>query len=87
MSKTKTVLGMHRYVLGLTGVMALIGITLPIAIWRVSSTQKFAGQPFHSQTCTAQQPTKLEVVSWLATCRHMQMEPLPSPAQKSQAHP
>jgi hypothetical protein len=84
---SKTVLGMHRYVLGLTGVMALFGITLATAIWRVSSTQKFAGQPFHSQTCTTQQPTKSEVVSWLATCRHMQVKPLPSPAHKSQTHP
>jgi hypothetical protein len=83
----KTVLKMHRYVLGLTGVMALLGITLPIAIWRVSSSPKFTGQPFHSQTCTAKQPSKPEVVSWLETCRHMQVTPLPSPARGSQAHP
>jgi hypothetical protein len=44
----KSVSQMHKYVLGLTGVMGLFAITLFVAIWRVSTSEKFAGQPFHS---------------------------------------
>jgi hypothetical protein len=82
----KSVSQMHKYVLGLTGVMGLFAITLFVAIWRVSSSTKFAGQPFHSQTCTSQQ-SKHVTISWLATCSKMRVEPVPSPRQGSQAHP
>ncbi|WP_310484101.1 hypothetical protein [Chamaesiphon sp. VAR_48_metabat_403] len=37
---------MHKIVLGLAGVMSLFVITIPLAMLRVSATQKFAGQPY-----------------------------------------
>jgi hypothetical protein len=67
---------MHSIVLGLVGVMSVFAITIPIAIYRVSATEKFAGQPFNSQTCKTDNPAQREVVSWLETCRHMQVAPL-----------
>jgi hypothetical protein len=68
---------MHYIVLGLTGLMSAFAITVPIAIARVSSTEKFAGQPLNSQTCETYKPPKRQVVSWLETCRHISVAPLP----------
>lgn len=67
---------MHHIVLSLTGVMSVFAITVPIAIARVSSTEKFAGQALNSQTCETYNPPKRQVVSWLETCRHMSVAPL-----------
>jgi hypothetical protein len=67
---------MHAIVLSLFGVMSVFAITIPIAIYRVSATEKFAGQPFNSQTCKTDNPAQREVVSWLETCRHMQVAPI-----------
>jgi hypothetical protein len=66
---------MHAIVLGLVGVMSAFAVTIPIAIYRVSSTPKFAGQPFNSQTCETDLPAQRQVVSWLETCRHRQVAP------------
>jgi hypothetical protein len=67
---------MHPIVLGLVGVMSVFAITVPIAMVRVSSTEKFAGQPLNSQTCKTENPPQRQVVSWLETCRHMTIVPL-----------
>lgn len=62
---------MHQCVFGLAGLMAVFAVTIPIAMKRVSSTEKFIDQPLNSQTCEAQKPEKRTVVSWLETCRHI----------------
>ncbi len=67
----------HYIVFGLIGVMSAFAITVPIAIVRVSSTEKFAGQALNSQTCETYNPPKRQVVSWLESCRYMSVAPLP----------
>jgi hypothetical protein len=67
---------MHKIVLGLAGVMSLFVITIPLAMLRVSATQKFAGQPLRSQTCEAHTPISRKVLSWLE-CARMNVPPLP----------
>jgi hypothetical protein len=67
---------MHYIVLGLTSVMGAIAVSIPIAMSRVSQTDKFAGQPFNSQTCEAINPAQRQVTSWLETCRHLSVAPL-----------
>lgn len=69
---------MHQGVFGLVGVMATFAVTFTIAMVRVSQTEKFAGQPFNSQTCEAKvQSGDRKVVSWSDTCRLMTVKPLP----------
>ncbi len=67
---------MHQCIFGLVGLMAMFAVTIPIAMQRVSSTEKFANQPFNSQTCEAQKPEKRRVVSWLETCRYLTVVPV-----------
>ena len=67
---------MQKIVLGLAGVMSAFAITVPIAMLRVSSTAKFAGQPFNSQTCETANPAQRQVVNWLETCSRMSIAPL-----------
>jgi hypothetical protein len=68
---------MHQGVFGLVGVMATFAVTFAIAMVRVSQTEKFAGQPFNSQTCEAKlQSGDRKVVSWPHTCRLMTVQPL-----------
>jgi hypothetical protein len=66
----------YNIVLSLTGVMALFAISIPIAMLRVSATQKFAGQPLKSQTCATRTPIDRKVLSWLE-CSRMTVAPLP----------
>jgi hypothetical protein len=66
---------MHKIVLGLTGLMSLFAISIPIAMLRVSATQKFAGQPLRSQTCATQTPIDRKVLSWIE-CSRMNVAPL-----------
>jgi hypothetical protein len=61
----KSTTEMHYIVLGLAAVMGAFAITVPIAMIRVSSTEKFEGQPFNSQTCKTDIPAQRQVVSWL----------------------
>jgi hypothetical protein len=69
---------MHKIVLSLAGVMSIFAISIPIAMLRVSATQKFAGQPLRSQTCTTQTPVERKVVGWLE-CSRLNVAPLPDP--------
>jgi hypothetical protein len=59
--------------------MSAFAMTVPIAMLRVSSTEKFAGQPFNSQTCETASPTQRQVVNWLETCSRMSVAPLNKP--------
>ncbi|MFB2897306.1 hypothetical protein ACE1CI_30690 [Aerosakkonemataceae cyanobacterium BLCC-F50] len=43
---------LHKYVLALAGVLFLFGISFPIAYWRVSQSEKFAGTPYKSDSVT-----------------------------------
>jgi hypothetical protein len=62
---------MHRIVLGLAGLMSVFAITVPISMTRVSSTVKFAGQPFNSQTCETYNSKQRRVVDWMEDCSQM----------------
>lgn len=46
---------LHKYVLTLAAVLVLFGISFPIAYWRVSQSEKFAGIPFKSFSLTNQE--------------------------------
>jgi hypothetical protein len=70
---------MQRYVLGGVAIMVGAAVSFPIAMARVSATPKFAGQAVISQTCEGRNPTPHQVVSWLDTCRHMQVNSPPAP--------
>ncbi|MFB2838094.1 hypothetical protein [Floridanema evergladense] len=45
---------LHKYVWTLVGVLLLFGVTFPIAYWRVSQNEKFAGTPYKSLSLTAE---------------------------------
>jgi hypothetical protein len=75
MNNSKT--QMHYIILGLTSVMGAVAVSVPIAMSRVSSTPKFAGQPFNSQTCETANPAQRQVTSWNQTCRYLSVAPLP----------
>ncbi len=77
MSDKSSTLKMHKYVWGLIIVMGGFVLTFPLAILRVGSTEKFAGQPFNSQTCEGKQLKERKVVSWLKDCSQMSVAPLP----------
>ncbi|MBU7584896.1 MAG: hypothetical protein KAF91_18645 [Nostoc sp. TH1S01] len=66
---------MHRYILGWIGLMVAFGVTVPIAMLRVSANPKFANQPFHSQTCDSRNPKTHTVTSWIETCSHISVAP------------
>lgn len=76
-SEKSSTLKMHKYVWGLVIVMGGFILTFPIAMLRISSTEKFAGQPFNSQTCEGKQPKERKFVSWIETCSQMTVMPLP----------
>jgi hypothetical protein len=79
---------MHKYILGLTGVMIAFGVSFPIAMIRVSATPKFAGQPLNSQTCDSKQPATRAITSWVETCSRMSVAPIaPQPAQVTSPPP
>lgn len=74
---------MSRYVWGWISIFGAFAITLPIAMVRISQTQKFAGQPFHSQTCENHSPATHQVTVWLTACRQLKGQSLaiqPQPA-------
>ncbi|MBN3938451.1 hypothetical protein [Nostoc sp. NMS9] len=56
------------HILGWIGLMVAFGMTVPIAILRVSANPKFANQPLNSQTCDSrnQKPEQLHFGSRLA---------------------
>jgi hypothetical protein len=72
-------LKMHRYILGWVALLLAFGITYPIAMARVSQTEKFTGQALKSLACNGKSQKARSVVSWLETCRPMQVEALKKP--------
>jgi hypothetical protein len=72
-------LKMHKYILGWVSLFIVFGITFPIAMARVSQTEKFAGQAVKSLECNGQSQKMRAVVSWTETCRQMQVEPVKKP--------
>ena len=69
---------MHKYILGWLGLMIAFGVTLPIAMLRVSASPKFANQPFNSETCVSHKPATRTVTSWLETCSRMSITSHPA---------
>jgi hypothetical protein len=67
---------MHKFILGWVGLLLAFGITYPIAMARVSQTEQFTGQALKSLGCNGQFPKTRSVVSWMDTCRSMQVEPI-----------
>jgi hypothetical protein len=67
---------MHQYVLGWVGLFIAFAATFPIAMARVSQTEKFTGQAVKSLDCNGKSLKTRNVVSWKDTCSQMQVEPL-----------
>jgi hypothetical protein len=72
-------LRMHKYIWGWVGLFLVFGVTYFIAMARVSQSEKYAGQALKSLLCHGKFPKERVVVSWLETCRSMQVEPLKKP--------
>ncbi|NJM46163.1 MAG: peptidoglycan-binding protein [Alkalinema sp. RU_4_3] len=73
---------MQRYILGGIGLIAAMGITLPIAMARVSQTAKFPGQSVKSEDCAGQPQKEAKVVVWAKDCAPLKVEP-----KKAEAKP
>lgn len=61
---------MHKYVGGWVAIFAAFSASFPVAMIRVSQTDKFAGQPFNSLTCEGQMPIQRAVMQF-ATCTQL----------------
>jgi hypothetical protein len=72
-------LNMHKYILGWVAVFVAFGVTFPIAMARVSQTEKFAGQAVKSLECNGNSLKTRSVVSWLETCSQKRVEVLKNP--------
>lgn len=72
-------LKMHKYILGWVGLLLAFGVTYPIAMMRVSQSEKFVGQAVKSLECSGKSQKARSVVSWTETCSQMQAEPLKKP--------
>lgn len=73
-----TSLKMHKYVWAWVAVFAAFAASFPIAMMRVSQTEKFTGQPLNSLTCEGQVPTQ-RIVTQFVTC--VQPKSTSSPTQ------
>lgn len=71
-------LKMHKYIWIWLAVFAAFAASFPIAMIRVSQTDKFAGQPLNSWTCNGQVPSQ-RTVTQFASC--VQLTPTSNPAQ------
>lgn len=61
---------MHKYIWVWVAVFAAFTASFPIAMMRVSQTDKFAGQPLNSWTCQGQVPSQRAVIQF-ATCAQL----------------
>ncbi len=66
---------MHSYIWGWAGLMAAFVITLPLAIMRVSGTEKFPVQHVISDNCVGQGAVK-KAATTLWQCAQLKVEPL-----------
>jgi len=62
---------MHKYVWAGVAVFAAFAASFPVAMMRVSQTDKFFGQPLNSLTCEGRLPTQ-RTVTQFATCTQLQ---------------
>lgn len=63
---------MHKYVWAWVAVFSAFAASFPVAMMRVSQTEKFAGQPLNSLACKGQMPTQ-RTVTQFASC--VQLKP------------
>jgi hypothetical protein len=76
-SNSPKVSKMHLLVMGWIGIGALLALSFPVAMWRVSQTSKFAGQAFNSLDCAGRElPTRNVTTS--AMCASLVVQPLPA---------
>lgn len=66
----KTSINLHKYIWAWVAVFAAFVVSFPIAMMRVSKTDKFAGQPFKSLTCEGQTPTQ-QTVTQFSNCAQL----------------
>jgi hypothetical protein len=66
---------MHSIVLGLVGVMSVFAVTIPIAMARVSQTEKFLGQAVKSADCSGQSLQPRQVIDWRKDCASLKVMP------------
>lgn len=66
-----TTFKLHKYVWGWAAIFAAFAASFPIAMIRVSQTDKFAGQPFNSLTCEGQVPAQRSITQF-ASCSQLQ---------------
>jgi hypothetical protein len=65
-----TRLKMHKYIWIGVAVFAAFAASFPIAMMRVSQTDKFSGQPLNSWTCEGQVPPQ-RTVTQFTTCTQL----------------
>jgi hypothetical protein len=66
---------MQRYVLGWVGLLVAFAATYPIAMQRVSQTDKFVAQPLNSNDCAGATLKSRQVVEF-STCAQMKVKPV-----------
>jgi hypothetical protein len=59
---------MQRYVVGSVVLLSAFGLSFPIAMARVSSTQEFAGQAIKSEDCANKPLKESRVIEWAKDC-------------------
>ncbi|WP_348256387.1 hypothetical protein [Leptolyngbya sp. PL-A3] len=64
---------MHKYVWAWVAIFAAFAASFPMAMLRVSQTEKFAGQPFKSLTCEGQSPTQQQITQF-SSCAQLNLE-------------
>lgn len=60
-------LRMHKYVWGGVVIFSAFCVTFPIAMARVSQSEKFLGQPLKSLTCNGKIPDQ-QIVTQFSSC-------------------
>jgi hypothetical protein len=68
---------MHKYVWIWLTVFAAFTASFPVAMMRVSQTDKFVGQPLNSLTCEGQMPTQRSITQF-ATCAQLKLKSNPA---------
>jgi hypothetical protein len=66
---------MQHYVVGAVGLMAAAGVSFPIAMARVSHTEKFLGQAVKSADCSGQSLQPRQVIDWRKDCASLKVMP------------
>lgn len=72
-----TTFKLHRYVWGWAAIFAAFAASFPVAMMRVSQTDKFAGQPFNSLTCEGKIPVQRSVTQF-SSCAQLKATSTPT---------